>query len=30
MMMELLANQMRPQSLKDVIGQKHLIWEGKY
>ncbi len=29
MMMELLANQMRPQSLKDVIGQKHLIGEGK-
>lgn len=29
MMMELLANQMRPQSLKEVIGQKHLIGEGK-
>ncbi len=27
--MELLANQMRPQSLKEVIGQKHLIGEGK-
>ena len=27
--MKLLANQMRPQSLKEVIGQKHLIGEGK-
>ncbi len=27
--MELLANQMRPQSLEEVIGQKHLIGEGK-
>lgn len=27
--MELLANQMRPQSLKEVIGQKHLIGKGK-
>ena len=27
--MELLANKMRPQSLKDIIGQKHLIGEDK-
>ena len=27
--MKLLANQMRPQSLKEVIGQKHLIGKGK-
>ena len=27
--MELLANKMRPKSLKDIIGQKHLIGEDK-
>lgn len=27
--MELLANKLRPKSLNDVIGQKHLIGEGK-
>lgn len=27
--MELLANKLRPQKLEDVIGQKHLIGEGK-
>lgn len=27
--MELLANQLRPKKLDDVIGQKHLIGEGK-
>ena len=27
--MELLANKMRPNSLDEVIGQKHLIGEGK-
>ncbi len=27
--MELLANMLRPKSLKDIIGQKHLVGEGK-
>ena len=27
--MELLANKLRPKSLREVIGQKHLIGEGK-
>ena len=27
--MELLQNELRPKTLNDVIGQKHLIGEGK-
>ena len=27
--MELLANKIRPKTLKEIIGQKHLVGEGK-
>ena len=27
--MEILANKMRPNSLKEIIGQEHLVGEGK-